>query len=227
MTLPIWLAMDIETVGRPDVADYLDEIRPDARLTDKDKIAADLAKKRVAALEQAALDWNANQVIAIGVQTEEDAEPRVLLCRDADEEAEALRTVWRLYTARSRRLVTFNGAGFDIPTLVQRSRFLRVPVPRIDQRRYDNRDQADLYRLLTFDDSQRTFVIRRTLSNFCRLFGLDVPADPHEGSDIARLAAEGDWTAIGHHVHTDVVKTVALARRLDVIGPVQAAREVA
>lgn len=35
------------------------------------------------------------------------------------------------------------------------------------------------------------------------------------------------WTAIAHRVRTDVTKTVALARRLDVIGPVQAAKEVA
>ena len=56
----------------------------------------------------------------------------------------------------SRRLVTFNGMGFDVPTLIQRSRLLRVPVPHIDQRRFGNVDQQDLYKALTFDDSQRT-----------------------------------------------------------------------
>jgi predicted PolB exonuclease-like 3'-5' exonuclease len=214
---PTWLVLDIETVGRPDVADYTDEIRAAGNLKDPEKIAADLAKKRDEAIANAALDWNANAIVAVGYQTEETSEPTVLICRDVEEEAFALRRIWRVYQDRSRRLVTFNGAGFDIPTLVQRSRFLRVPVPRLDQRKYGNTDQIDLYRLLTFDDTQRTFVIRRTLSNFCKLFALDVPCDAHDGSDIARLVAEGDWDAIAAHVRTDVVKTRMLAERLDVL----------
>lgn len=216
MPSPTWMVIDIETIGRPDVADYLDEIAPRANLVDPVKIAADLAEKRAAALTTAALDWNANRVVAIGVETEDGA-AQTWTCRTEEEEALALACVWRAYQSRSRRLVSFNGAGFDVPTLIQRSRFLRVSVPRIDQRRYGNSDQIDLYRLLTFDDSQRTFVIRRTLTNFCRLFGLDVPTDPHDGSDIARLVAEGDWDAIAHHVRTDVIKTRMLAERLDVL----------
>jgi len=219
MGSPTWLVIDIETVGRADVADYLDDLAPRANLVDPVKIAADLAEKKAAALTNAALDWNANRIVAIGLQTEEDDAPRVLLCRDEFDEVAALEQVWRTYRDRSRRLVTFAGAGFDVPTLIQRSRFLHVPTPPIDQRKYGNRDQIDLYRELTFDDSQRTFVIRRTLGNFCRLFSLDVPDDPHSGADIARLVDEGDWDAIAHHVRVDVVKTVALAQRLGYLGP--------
>ena len=217
MASPTWVVLDLETVGRPDVAEYLADIRAAGNLRDPEKIAADIAKKREEAVENAALDWNANAIVAIGYQTEEDAQPVVRLCRDVEAERDALSEVWRVYQARSRRLVTFNGANFDVPTLIQRSRFLRVSVPRIDQRKYGNSDQIDLYRLLTFDDTQRTFVIRRTLSNFCKLFALDVPCDDHDGSDIARLVAEGDWDALAHHVRTDVLKTRALAERLDVL----------
>jgi len=211
------MVLDLETVGRPDVSEYLDDVSARSNLRDPEKIAADLAKKREEAVTNAGLDWNANRIVAIGYQTEEDAEPTVLLCQDEEREVYALRKVWHAYTDRSRRLVSFNGAGFDVPTLIQRSRLLRVTVPRIDQRKYGNSDQIDLYRLLTFDDTQRTFVIRRTLDNFTRLFGLDVPTDQHDGGDIARLVADGAWDAIAHHVRTDVVKTRALAERLDVL----------
>lgn len=225
MPSPTWMCIDIETVGRGDVADYLDDLSPRGNLRDPEKIAADLAEKRAAAIANAALDWNANRVIAVGLQTEVDEKPTVFLCKDAQAEAIVLKEVWHLYKERSRRLVTFAGAGFDVPTLIQRSRFLRVPVPRIDQRKYGNSDQIDLYRELTFDDTQRTYVIRRTLGNFCRLFELDVPADPHDGSDIARLVTEDRWDDIAHHVRTDVIKTQALAQRLGAIGPPQTAAQ--
>ena len=93
MASPTWLVADIETVGRADVADYLDDLTPRANLVDPVKIAADLAEKKAAALTNAALDWNANRLVAIGLQTEEDDAPHVLLCRDEFDEVAALEQV--------------------------------------------------------------------------------------------------------------------------------------
>jgi hypothetical protein len=222
-----WLVVDIETVGRPDVVDYLDDLTPRGNLKDPEKIAADLAEKRAAALATAALDWNANAIVAIGYQTEQDATPRVLLCRDEEEEADALRTLWLAYTRSSRRLVTFNGYGFDVPVLLQRSRLLGVTEPRIDQRKYSNVDQIDLFKHLTFDDMRGTSVIKRSLRNFGRLFKLDLPIDPVDGAQIGALVAAGDWPAIVQHVTADVITTRLLAERLHLIDPVVTVEAVA
>jgi hypothetical protein len=69
----------------------------------------------------------------------------------------------------------------------------------------------------TFDDMRCTNVMERTLTNFCRRYGMDVPPDETTGADIARLVAAGDWDAVRHHCFADILKTVWFARTLGVI----------
>lgn len=115
-----------------------------------------------------------------------------------------------------RTLVTFNGRAFDLPYLIQRSRYLGVIHPTLDLRPYGSgQGNIDLYIELTFG-RQSGPCMRQTLSAFCKRFGI-----PHnntvKGADIAGLVAAGDWAAIAEHVQADVIATLALARRLRVI----------
>lgn len=219
-----WILFDVETAGRSDAAQYLGEVEADKRMTDPVKIAADLEKKKAAQLEKLSLDWNTCRIVALGYLTDTMHEPCIILCRTEEEERLALQTFWALlraggiYSARPT-LIGYNVLNFDLKVLIQRSRYLRVDVPHVSLRPFDNRDVEDLFRILTFDDAKgATVVMERTLDNFCKQFGIDIP-DPVSGEDVPRLIAGGQWEVVGEHCRCDLLKELALARAVGIVLP--------
>src|SRR3990167_6140707 len=239
------IVVDIETCGLPNAEDFLEPI-PDAvpdespieadkRLTDPAKIAADLERKRAARIEQnreaqakveqqrivrierAALDWDVGRIAALGYWYKKYAAPVTLLCRDEDEERNALELFWDV--AKHRTIVGFNIKGFDLRFMVQRSRLLGITYPQLDFSKYSRKGIEDLYLLLTFGDgTYDQGAMRRTLKAFARRCGLTVD-DTIDGKDIPALVAAGEWEQVEAHVRSDVALTVALARRLGVLQP--------
>jgi hypothetical protein len=218
------LIVDLETCALENAADYVpapDLTACQAPSTWKDpaKIAVELVRQRAELLEayeaklsKAALDWNLNRIVAIGYFREGDTAPQVLIAKNDAEERRALETFWHL--AERRKLVGFCIRNFDAPTLVQRSRYLNVPHPTISLARWGRGDCLDLRDQLTFDDSRYEAVMSRSLTMFCKRFGLDVPEDPLTGADMAAAVQAGNWEAVTAHVLADVQKTAALAARL-------------
>jgi hypothetical protein len=218
-----WIVADIETVGRDNVAPFIEEPKPHGGWTDKVKIAADLETKRAKRREQLGLDPNLNRIVSLGYQTEIMARPTVRICVTEDEERDALREFWTRRANREgpfRTFVGFNNGGFDSLVMVQRSRLLGLGTPPLDIRKFNNEDIRDLYRELAFPDVPHTSVMAETLENFCRLFGIDVPDDV-DGSQIADLVAEGLWDHVAAHNEACVKRTVALARAIGAIHVVQ------
>jgi predicted PolB exonuclease-like 3'-5' exonuclease len=206
------LVFDIETAPLPNASDYLDPVEAAKNLKDPVKIAADIAERAAEQLGKCALDPNVARIVCIGTwHLNQGVVVDVLQC-DADER-EALKVFWRL--ADGRRLVGFRCREFDLPMLIQRSRYLGVKAPSVDLGRYSRGDRlTDLYDILTFQDSQRTFAMRRSLQSFARRVGLPLPADMVNGADVPALVAAGDWKAVGDHCRADVDLTVALAEWL-------------
>lgn len=204
------IVLDIETCGLPNAADYLEPVTPDSRLKDPDKIAADIAAKTAARLERLGLDWNVGRIVALGWWTYPDGLV-TRLCSHEDTESADLVEFWNV--AKGRTIVTFNGRAFDLPFLMQRSRFLGIPHPTLDLRPYEGgRGNIDLWLELTFGRKD-TPCMRTTLGAFCKRFGIPVD-DTVSGKDIGALVEAGEWAAIESHVRSDVEATVALARRL-------------
>jgi uncharacterized protein YprB with RNaseH-like and TPR domain len=220
-----WICIDIETCPRDDADRWLGAITPDGRLTDPVKIEADLAKKQAAQREKCALDWNCSRIVVLGYQTEEMAEPKVLNCVDTPEE-HMLNMAWFNRSERTRTIVSFNGIRFDVPTLVQRSRYLGVQAPHLSLRKWDNAHIRDLYMELTFDDAPCAHVMERSLDNFSRQFGIDIEDDV-DGADVPKLWAAGDYDRVVEHCRLDIKKTVALARAIGAILPAAEVAEVA
>ena len=216
-----WICFDLECVGREDVETFIPAPEAAKNLKDPEKIAADLAQKAQEQREKLSLDWNLNRIVAMGWQTEDESEPAITLAGVEFSERAILGAFWR--EARGRRLIGFRARTFDVPVLIQRSRLLGVPHRSVNLARFGRGDVTDLSDLLTFDDQPCTYVMRRTLTNFCRLFGVETPEDPVEGKDIAELVKSGDWEAVRNHVRVDVLKTVGLARRLGVVPQVEIA----
>ncbi len=219
------LVFDIETCALESAKDYiaapnLDECRAPSTWKDPIKIAEEVDRKRAAViaehdaqLTRCALDWNLSRIVAIGWWSESDPEPRAIVIVDEDEqqEREALETFWAI--AKGRRLVGFAARSFDVPTLIQRSRYLGVHAPDISLGRYGRGDVTDLRGVLTFDDARYEAIMPRSLTAFCKRFGIEVD-DPLTGADIAQAVAEERWADVERHVMADVHKTALLAAKL-------------
>jgi len=212
--------VDIETAPLVNVRDYieppdLDDISAPSNYKDEAKIAAYIEDAKVKRLtdfdrdcdSKAALDFNGARVVAMGWWREGCTSVRYQFDGDAGE-AETISEFWTL--ARHRMIVGFRIREFDLPMLIQRSRYLGVG------RYARGNGVTDLYDLLTFNDLRTDWVVRRTAKSFARRFGIPV-TDDIGGKDIPALVAAGEWEKVAAHVTSDVGIEVALAKRLGVI----------
>jgi DNA polymerase III epsilon subunit-like protein len=149
--------------------------------------------------------------VALGYWVEGGEDIQVRTLADEDAERDALAEFWRI--TEGRRLVGFYARSFDVPTLIQRSRYLGVRYPFISLARFGRGDVIDLRDILTFDDARYDAIMPRSLTAFCRRFGIDV-SDPFTGADIADAVKQGRWADVAVHVRADVLKTGLLAERL-------------
>lgn len=214
-----WIVADVETVGRDNIAAFIEEPKPHAGYKKADVIEADLAVKRAKQREQVGLDPNLNRIVSLAYQTETMAQPKVMLCLDEDDERAALTEFWSKRANQAgpfRTFVGFNNGGFDALVLVQRSRLLGMGTPSLDIRKFNNEDIRDLYRELAFPDVPHTTVMAQDLDTFCKLFGIDVQ-DDIDGSQIADLVAGEMWEHVASHNEACVKRTVALARAIGAI----------
>lgn len=203
--------VDIETCALDDAAAYVDLVEPDSRLKDPVKIADSIAEKTRARDSKFGLDRNTGQLAALGWWTEEDG----LLagtCQEDGDEKRLLAEFWRV--AQYRMIITFNGRSFDLPFMLQRSLYLRVPCPvSMELSPYrSGGDNVDLFLRLTYGD-KAGICMRQTLGAFCRRLGI-----PHDdtlkGADIQGYVDAGEWDRVLAHVRDDVMSTVAIARRV-------------
>lgn len=206
------LCFDIETVGDLTAVALLGPVKPAANLRDPVKIAASIAEREQARIDKAALDCDTARIVCIGVSGPAGA---VECC--GPDEADHLRNWWTIVREHQAEfptapLVGFNCLAFDLPVLIRRSQILGISYPSLPVARYRHEGVVDLMQVLTFDG----LVEPKALAVYCRLFGLDVPADATTGADIAALVAAEDWTAVADHCQADVAKTAALAARLGV-----------
>lgn len=204
------MAFDIETAADPVVIPWLEPLEAPSNWKDPDKIAAEIARREAKRLEELALDWDYNRIVAIGFTMPDDRPDEMLLVRDTQDEEDALLIFWNAWQMPGVVPVGFRCASFDLPTLIQRSRILDVSVPRIDLKKWGSADFHDLALLLNHNG----MAFGHSLNFYCKRFGLDVPADETTGADVAAMVAYGYWDAIGAHCAADVAKTYALAKRV-------------
>ncbi len=209
--------IDLETVAIDGAGDYLETPTAPSNYKDAEKIAAYISEARQKALDKAALDLDLTRIVALGYASHIDESVIVLPAVNETEEADLLAAFWKM--VGDAPLLGFNIVQYDLPVLLRRSLYLDVPTPPVTLSKYKHPSVIDLMQILSFDG----LLPYRSLSFYCRRFGLDVPADDSTGADIARLVAAGDWDGVTAHCRADVIKTRELARR---IGVLPAATEV-
>jgi predicted PolB exonuclease-like 3'-5' exonuclease len=104
------------------------------------------------------------------------------------------------------RLVTFNGASFDLPVLRYRGAMHRVFAPGLHQAPYFHRygDAAvDLCDVLASYDGRG----KVSLDYLCRVWGIPGKPDTINGSQVAAYAASGRFDEIAQYCEHDVVAT--------------------
>jgi hypothetical protein len=223
------IVFDLETYPLADVRQYVDPPRLDNITAPKnykkpeaiaEYIAAE-AEQRTADYEdslvsKAALDINTARIACIGWQIMDGISDIECIAPQSDlEEAQLLSVFWQM--AVSRPLIGFRIREFDLPMLIQRSRYLGVRPLDLDLGRYARSEVIrDLYDVLTFNDMRATSLMRRGLKSFARRFGITVD-DETDGADVPALIAAGNLEAVCAHCTSDVRLTVALAQRVGVL----------
>lgn len=123
------IVADIETIPNMDAVDFLDEPKPDKRLSDIAKIAADIEKKKAKAVSEMGLNPNFGRIAAI-CYAERDEDHRMVTSNhhmeEATDEQERAVLIGFWEKMAHARLGTFNGVGFDVPFILRRSWLLNV-----------------------------------------------------------------------------------------------------
>lgn len=205
---------DIETGPLPDI--ILDALMPEfeagANLKDPDKIAADIAKKKVRFKEQAALSPLTGRVLAVGFLPDFGKESVII---GDDDEKVLLGRVWDHFRTGGGygghyrpQFVGFNIHGFDLPFLVKRSWVNNVAIPpNVRQGRYWADWFIDLRETWQLGDRQS----EGSLDSICRALGLGEKNG--SGAEFAKLWREDREQAIKYLLN-DLNMTAALAARL-------------
>lgn len=212
----MWLLIDVETIPRPDCAEF---VKAKRNLKDESKIAADIADK----VAMAATDIDLALPACIGVWFPDEDAPECWWINDhvpdayvptnfiAVAEREALETIWQYLVAHNTTKIGGFHLAFDVLLLLRRSQMLGVHAPNLDVNRYRPHRCDDLMQRLTFKGE----LAPKPLKTYTRLFGLDGTDDDLEGSDVPAAIAAGEYKRVERHCLADLRQTKALFERLE------------
>lgn len=127
------------------------------------------------------------------------------------DETELLTQFWT-HVARYRRVITYNGRGFDVPFLMQRSLVREVPisVDLMPPRFQLNRNHLDLQDLLSLFRATRPY----GLAAWTQAIGASSPKEGSvAGAEVGAAFAAGRTREIAEYCARDVVATAQLAEK--------------
>jgi predicted PolB exonuclease-like 3'-5' exonuclease len=201
--------VDVETAPIDNAAEFIEAPTAPSNYRDTDKIAAYVEERAREQTARCSLDFNLCKIVALA--WDDGTRAAHLPCLTEADEQHALTTFWSV--AEGRRLLGFCARTFDLPVLIQRSRYLQIDYPPVSLARYGKGDVIDLRDVLTFDDQRYEAIMPRSLKMFARRFGIPV-TDDIDGAQIPELVAKGEWNRVIAHVTSDLALTKALAVRL-------------
>jgi predicted PolB exonuclease-like 3'-5' exonuclease len=219
------LAADIETVPTSAALalPYPEaERQPPASYTKPETIAAwyerDRAEWETTRIKTYSLTPLHGRVVAIGLAWDPaddfgtDLDTTTLIAETSADEAAILTAFWeRVRTADP--LVTWNGAGFDVPFLLTRSAILGVTnTPRGLMKRYATDVHYDVKQVVCNFDTQRMRTPGNSLSDWAVAFGMD--AKISHGSAVYAMYKEGRFADISTYAADDARLTLALYHRV-------------
>jgi predicted PolB exonuclease-like 3'-5' exonuclease len=123
------VALDIETIPNTAAVAQLPEPKAKRGLKDPAKIAADIADKKAALTDGAALDPLTGRVACLGLYGDADGhetgDVRIIEAAATDDDERAiLEHAFAVLAGEDTRIVTWNGIGFDLPFIYKRALIL-------------------------------------------------------------------------------------------------------
>lgn len=210
---------DLETLGLPEAAAWVDPISAPANYKDPEKIAAYIAEAEAERLERFALDADCNRIVALGWHDVGFGEPIVRLCRTEGEEKIGLAEYWDSYGTQYTRVVGFNSARFDLVVLIMRSIYLNVWHPEMVIAPTWKSPHIDLWERLSLGGARKDV---KSLRFYAKRFGIPI-YDDIAGKDVAAMVKAGEWEKVRNHCLFDLDLTRAIAERIGVLEPVEVA----
>lgn len=209
------LVFDIETAPILAAREYIDEPAAPANYKDPDKIAAYIEEKHRELVDKAALDPDLTRIVCLAHVQDDDRAPASMIAKDDDGERELLRAFWNVIGAGSdmATLVGFGILTYDLRVLIRRSLYLGVTPASILIEKYKHPGVVDLMDELSFHGAERY----HSLNFYIRRFGLGPFEDDITGAAVGTCIAVGDWDSVERHCRIDVLKELALAKRIGVI----------
>jgi len=128
-------------------------------------------------------------------------------------EKEILESFWKMVKAKSHRLVSYNGRGYDGPIVMVRSAQLGLSCSRnLVGYRYSIAEHCDLQDVFGFQGARRE---NYSLDYWCRRFDVESPKGSIDGSQVGRAYRDGRIDDIGEYCLRDVRATAELYRHLE------------
>lgn len=209
--------LDLETVGLPEAKDWVDPITAPSNYKDPLKIDAYIKEAEAERLERFGLDPDCNRIVALGWHDIGEGSPIVRICKTEDEEKSALGEFWLSYAKCFTKLVTYNGARFDLPVLVMRSIYLQVPYPPIVIAPPWKSPHVDVWDWLSLGGARKDV---KSLRFYAKRLGIPI-YDDISGKDVAAMVAAGDFEKVANHCLFDLDLLRAIAERVGCLEPQQ------
>lgn len=221
---------DIETQANPENLGLAPEPKPAVNLKDPEKIAADIAAKKQALIDMAALDPDYGKVLSIGYATDVDGPIMTYAVgqcvnleianvdTDAGEitylevlltEEDLLRHFWNIFTDCRGHCVGYNILGFDLPYLLRRSMALGVKVPFVPSlARYRTEPVTDLMAILYNWGGDKY----KGLKQVAKLYGVPNTCPDMDGSQVS---ADISPMLLHAYQKSDVELVIALYQKMN------------
>lgn len=218
--------LDLETVPIEDACDFIEPPSAPENYKDPAKIADYIRNRRIALIEDAGLDIDLARICAFGIAELNptydgegarlfQAEPSIHSVENEDQERALLKFMRE--PLESGRLITFCGAGFDLPLLARRYCYLGLPPLSMELDRYKS-PHVDLYERLKL----RGLATAHKLSWYVKRLGWSDLENALKGADVAQAVREGEWPLVLEHLRCDVVATGRLAAWMGVLASLPA-----
>ena len=183
---------------------------PPGNIKDPDKIKLKLAEKEAKFMDDAALNAETLNVLAIGLYDDELEKTEILVISDISDEKDLIETFWKLVAPSgnvTEELVGFNSNNFDIPILVRRSYILGIKVPTNLKGKWLPDFCIDLMEMWQCGDRQK----RISLDRLCKACGFE--GKNGSGKYFSQLLKEDREAAIDY-LTNDIKITAKLAERM-------------
>jgi DNA polymerase elongation subunit (family B) len=203
------IIFDIETgpQSRAALKELMPHFSPPGNIKDPVKIKLKMAEKEAKWMDDAALNAESLNVLAIGMHDDETNETTIITEED---EVATITKFWDTVAPRNNveiELIGFNSNNFDIPILVRRSYILGIPVPNNLKGKWLPDFCIDLMEMWQCGDRTK----RISLDRLCKACGF--AGKNGSGKYFSQLLEEDREAAIEYLIN-DINITAKLAKRM-------------